>query len=184
MEGGSGVRFNTDRALFDAFPTARDHIKAEPAGVPPAVFATDLVKRGKAEDAIAFCAYLLARREAVAWGCRCFRGVLGNGTPSPGLLAAETWVDAPSEDARLAAYERWNDGDREDPSSWLAIAAVWSGGSLVPNLPNAMAAPPFLTANMVRVALVLTLNKRPRHAKAGDAQEWVRAGLRIAETGL
>ena len=178
------MRFNTDRALFDAFPTARDHIKAEPADVPPAVFATDLVKRGKSEDAIAFCAYLLARREAVAWGCRCMRGVLGSGTPSPGLLAAETWVGAPSENARVAAYERWNDGDREDPSTWLALAAVWSGGSLVPTLPNAMPAPPYLTANMVRVALVLALNRRPLQAKAGDAQDWVRAGLRLAETGL
>ncbi len=178
------MRFNTDQALFDAFPSARDHVKTEPTGGSPAVFLKTLIERGTLEEAISFCAYLLPRREAVAWGCRCFRSGLRDQATGPALLAAEAWAKSPSEVRRREAYALWDKGDKEEPANWLALGAAWSGGGVVPDLPNSPAAAPHLTATMIRVALILLLHSTLKDSKPAVAREWVAIGSRIAEFGL
>ena len=184
-----GVRFNTDRALFDAFPSARDHIRTEPTDGTPTAFLRLLLDRQSFDEAISFCAYLLPRREAVAWGCRCLRSKLSEEAQpthaaTPALLAAEAWAEAPSEQRRRAAYACWEQGDKENAASWLALGAAWSGGSVAPDAPNPMPAAPHLTATMVRVALILLLHPVPKNRKSAIAQEWMADGARIAEFGL
>ena len=46
--------------------------------------------------------------------------------------AAEIWVRTPEDDNRRAALSAANDSDRRKPTTWLAFAAGWSGGSLLP----------------------------------------------------
>lgn len=182
------MRFNTDRALFDAFPTARDHIGTGPLDVPPTVFVDGLVKASKFDEALSFCSYLLARREAVAWGCRCWRTRLvedaGPRAPSPGLDAAEAWAEAPSDKRRLRAFDCWTAGDRQDPTTWFALATAWSGGSMIPSLPNSPAAAPHLTATLVRVGLLLALYRVPAADRPDVARQWIGAGLHLAKMGL
>ncbi len=183
------MRFNTDAALFDAFPTARAHIATAPLDVPPAVFVDGLVKASKFDEGLSFCSYLLARREAVAWGCRCWRTRLvqdaGPGAPpSPGIDAAEAWAEAPSDKRRLKAYDDWTTGNREDPATWFALAAAWSGGSMIPSLPNSPSAAPHLTATLVRVGLLLMLNRVTASERPTSAKQWIDAGLHLAKIGL
>lgn len=183
------MRFNTDTALFDAFPTARDHIGTGPLDVPPTVFVDGLVKAKKFDEALSFCSYLLARREAVAWGCRCWRASLVEDgrpgvPPSPGLEAAEAWAEAPSDMRRLKAYDCWTAGNRQDPATWFALATAWSGGSMMPGLANSPAAAPHLTATLVRVGLLLMHYRVPASDRPDAAKRWIGAGMRLAKTGL
>ena len=181
------MRFTTDQALFDAFPSARDHIKTEPAGGSPLTFLKRLSDAGKIGEGLAFCAYMLPRRDAVAWACQCLAAKWredGAVTENAPLVAARSWVEAPSEEKRIAAYACWNRGDREDPASWIALGAAWSGGSLSPDLPNSLPAPPHLTANVIRVALLLLLHKVPRGQQTALGRDWIAAGAHQAKSGL
>ena len=183
------MRFNTDTALFDAFPTARDHIGTGPRGVPPTAYVDELVKASKFDEALSFCSYLLARREAVAWGCRCWRSRLvqdaGPKKPAnPGLVAAESWAEAPSDKRRLKAYDCWIAGDRQDPATWFALATAWSGGNMIPGLPNSPFAAPHLTATLVRVGLLLMLYRVPASDRPDFTRQSIGAGLRLAAMGL
>ncbi len=181
------VRFNTDRALFDAFPSARDFVKTEPLGVPPQVFLRTLMGDRKFDEALSFCAYLLPRREAVAWGCRCLRHLSHSPAEAvvpSSLKAAEAWVEEPSEEARLAAHQQWTAGDKNDPTVWLALAAAWSGGSLTPDQVHSLPAQPHLTASMVRVALLLGVHRLKVPEKTVYVEAWIADGSRIAEAGL
>jgi hypothetical protein len=180
------VRFNTDRALFEAFPTAAEHINTKPADLPPAEFIDRLVLTNKLSEALSFCAYLLRRRDAVAWGCECLTARRlhdGNRTFNPCLAAAETWVRSPSEETRTATYESWAAGDKTDPGAWLALAAAWSGGSLMPGTTGVAPAGPHLTASMVRAAFIMMLHAVPSDQKGALTRNWIAAGLKHAEAG-
>lgn len=181
----SRLRFHTDVAVFEMFPDARDHIRTPPVGEPPLAFVDRLAKRSAFEDALAFCAYALPRREAVAWGCRSLGGL---GMPPrgdrPALEAAEAWVAMPAEETRRTAYDRWRDGDREDPVTWLALAAAWSGGSLLPDVAASPPAARHLTAMAVRTGLRLALHRISKADKPRVARAWIAQAKRFAEDGL
>lgn len=181
------MRFNTDRALFDAFPTAPDHIKTEPADLAPEAFLNLLLHKNKLSEALSFCAYLLRRREAVAWGCECVttkRLHDGKKSLDPDLMAANAWVRDPSEQTRGAAYERWAAGDQTEPAAWLALAAAWSGGGLISSA-GASSGPagPHLTAVMVRTAFLLMLHSVASDKKAAASRDWIAAALQHAKAG-
>ena len=96
------LRFTTARELFEAFPTARDDIGAEPTDEGPWAFLKTLLASPTPEDAIAFCAYLLPRREAVWWACQCVRVLAPprDEAEQAALDTAETWVREPEESRR------------------------------------------------------------------------------------
>src|SRR5229473_3186356 len=73
----SRVRFATARALYETFPEVSEQIKVAPTDQFPIDFLKDLVSKDKLDEAVAFCAYLLPRREAVWWACTCARASLG-----------------------------------------------------------------------------------------------------------
>lgn len=181
----SRVRFETDRAVLDAFPTARDHVRTPPAGQPPLAFLKLLVARGALEDAVAFCAYLLPRREAVAWGCRSLRQLADPAMPieTEAYKAAQAWVAAPDEDHRLAALDACEATDPNEPTKWLAMAAAHSGGNLAPRSDIHVPTPPHLTASALRVALLLMRTRVPL-TWAERIRPCIEAGARIAEFGL
>ncbi len=181
----SRLRFHTDVAVFEMFPDARDHVRTPPIGKPPLDFVARLVKRGTFEEALAFCAYVLPRREAVAWGCGSLHAAPQRLVKDRASLeAAEAWVQMPAEEARRHAHDRWRDGDREDPACWLALAAAWSGGSLLPDLAASPPAARHLTAMAVRVALRLAFHAIPASGKPQVARGWIAQACRLAEHGL
>jgi len=179
----SRVRFATAQALFDTFPETYKNISAKPTDQFPIDFLKDLVSQSKFEDAVTFCCFLLPRREAVWWACGCIRTFLGDipQSQAAGLLAAEAWVYNPDEQHRAAAAELGAKGDSNDPMTWLALGAGWSGGMLMSQAP----VPPFMTARAVRIAILLTVrffrkkDELPPRLKACIAD-----AIGLAEKGL
>jgi hypothetical protein len=182
----SRVRFATARALYETFPEVSKKIGIAPTDQFPIDFLKGLVSKGKLDEAVAFCAYLLPRREAVWWACGCTRASLGEIPRDRGacLLAAEAWVYDPDDERRKAALEIATQADSNDPLTWLAFAAGWSGGVLVtfPSVP--VPVPTYMTARAARIAVLLSTAKIGKDQRAARLQACIADGIKLAETGL
>src|SRR5215468_2697892 len=183
----SRVRFATARALYETFPEVSEQIGIAPTDQFPIEFLKDLTSKGKVDEGVTFCAYLLPRREAVWWACGCARTLLGDIAQSQAvcLLAAEAWVYEPDDQHRQAALEVGMQADSNDPLTWLALAAGWSGGMLSSHPQMPAPVPPYMTARAARIAVELSAhfakkkNELPAHLQACIAE-----GIKLAETGL
>jgi hypothetical protein len=117
-----------------------------------------LIERELYVDALRLLALALPRRLAVWWGCLCvwqsFREKLPQDVVAA-LEAAVRWVLDPSEQNRRAAEEPGKSGDFETAASCLAMAAHWSGGSMLP--PGLPVVPPaeILTGKLIGGAVLL-----------------------------
>jgi hypothetical protein len=182
----SRVRFATARALYETFPEVSEKIGIAPTDQFPIDFLKGLASKGKLDEAVAFCAYLLPRREAVWWACGCTRASLGEIPRDRGacLLAAEAWVYDPDDEHRKAALEIATQADSNDPLTWLALAAGWSGGVLVtfPSVP--VPVPTYMTARAARIAVLLSTAKIGKDQRAARLQACIADGIKLAETGL
>jgi hypothetical protein len=182
----SRVRFATARALFETFPETFKKIKTAPTDQFPINFLKDLMSQSKLDDAVTFCSFLLPRREAVWWACGCARALLDDLRQSraPGLVAAEAWVCEPDDERRQRALDVGTKGDSNDPLTWLALAAGWSGGMLVSHPQKQIPVPPYMTARAVRIAIVLSagmVSKKERGARLGNC---IAEAIKLAESGL
>lgn len=177
----SRVRFATIRALFESFPEALQNIGAEPTDEHPIAFLKRLAADGKLEHAVSVCAYLLPRREAVWWGCYSARTLLGEGsrTDSAPLLAAEAWVQQPTEENRRAALDIGTRADSNAPLTWLALAAGWSSGTFAP---TPIPVPAYMTSRSVRVSLLLCIRSPGLQERPRRLQLCLAEGIRLAET--
>lgn len=182
----SQIRFATARDVFDSFTLAPSSIRAEPTDELPLDFLRGLVAKGKLEDAIAFCGYLLPRREVVWWACRSVRSLLGEAarSNSEGLNIAEAWVREPDAQHRKSADDFGKTADRDQPMSWLALAAAWSGGTISMGTALAVAPPPELTPHAARVAILLSARHLAPEERRTRLAGCVEDGARLAETGL
>ncbi len=152
-------RFLTATEVFDAFPALVDDVTAPPAAEPPMAYLRALASGPTPEDALTFAAYALPRREAVWWACQCVRTLEGvqPGGEDELLRAAEAWVREPDEDRRQAALRLGTETDHRAASTWLALAAAWSGGN-VSRFEGAFVRPtPEQTAKAARVAILIAL---------------------------
>ena len=177
------LRFNTDRALFEAFPTARKDVGIEPQDVDPVTLTRELLSKGKLYEAVALCAYLLPRRDAVIWGCRSLRKIQGDprGMTTPCLKAAEDWIARSSEANQSAAREAGAAGGDDEPSTWMARATGWCGGMLGPNTP--VPVPPHLTAVGVSIGLRIALHYLRPEERLARGRACVEDAIRLAEHG-
>jgi len=181
----SRVRFATARALYETFPADVTRITVAPTDEAPVTFLKNLSDAGKLEDAVTFCAFLLPRREAVWWACGCTKAFLGNHAAgrTAGLRAAEAWVHEPTEEHRVAALDVGNRGEPDDPSTWLALGAGWSGGMLSAHPKMPAPVPQYLTPGAARIAILLAAE----HIEPGDRTPRMRAriaeGIKLAEDG-
>ena len=180
------VRFHTVNALFETFPELSKKISAPPSDQFPIDYLRGLVSKANSRDALTFCAYLLPRREAVWWACGCARDLPGEIPPSrsAGLLAAEAWVSQPDNDHRQAALDIGTQGDDNDPISWLARGAGWSGGLLVSHPQQQVPIPPYMTARAIRIALLLAFSKVKPDEQPTRVKLWIEEGIKLAEKGL
>jgi Family of unknown function (DUF6931) len=182
----SRVRFATVRALFETFPEVAKQIGAAPTDQTPTEFLRGLASKGKLDEAVTVCAYLLPRREAVWWACGCARALLDEIPPDrwEGLLAAESWVQTPDDEHRTAALDIANKSDRNHPLTWLAFAAGWSSGSLVAFPEVKAPVPPYMTARTARIAILLSAAKLGKVEREIRLRSCIAEGIKIAETGL
>lgn len=175
----SRIRFNTARQVFDAFPKVTAEIDLRPREESPLDFARKLLARAHRFDAIVYTACLLPRREGVWWGCQCVRALRGN-QADDALLAAEAWVRDPEEAQRRAALETAGSGDTGFPTTWLALAAGHSGGSVTAEGSSPVRASPDATAINLKAAVILAIVERPITDVPGWINACVEAGLRFA----
>ena len=152
----SFIRFATARDVFLAFPAAEQDIAADPSDTPALAYLDELVGKGQLRDAVAYCAYLLPRREAVRWACLCIRHTNALGTPQDeaALEAAETWVKEPGDHVRVAALDAANKAGSESPARWAALGAAWSGGNFFGNEDRVAQPPRAATAKCVTAAVL------------------------------
>jgi hypothetical protein len=182
----SQTRFVTTLALFETFPRSVTGIAAEPTDEPPTVFLKKLSAQHKFEDAITFCAYLLPRREAVWWACACVRALLGDVAASRAgpMIAAEAWVYDPDDEHRRTALEMGRQGDSNDPVTWLALGAGWSGGALLAHPQHLVPVPAYMTPRAARIAILLSARFFKPEQYTARMQACIVDGIKLAETGL
>ncbi len=155
----SQTRFSTVQDLLDAYPMARHDIGKAENAMASLDFLRAAVKAGNWHGAVSFCSYLLPRRVAVAWGCRSLRRMKDrfDASENRALGFTEDWVAEPDERSRNKALALGNANDPEQPATWLALAAGWSGGSVVPPEFDHVDPQPEQTARAVRAALLIGL---------------------------
>ena len=182
----SSVRFATARALFETFPEVLKKVGVQPTDQSPIEYAKSLILQGKTVEAVAFCAYLLPRREAVWWACGCIRSLVGEipKSSAAGLIAAEAWVSEPDELHRQSALEVGTKGDSDDALTWCALAAGWAGGFLLSNPKQQVPMPPYMTARAVRIAIIMSSSNVRRDQRPDRLAGCVSHAIELAETGL
>jgi hypothetical protein len=178
----SQVRFSTVRDLFEAFPMAAQDVGKVDVGLRSLDFLRSLIDSRDWEHAISFCAYLLPRRTAVAWGCRSVRRMVErfDTNEERAIGFAEAWVEEPGETIRGKALAIGNVNDHASPTTWLALAAGWSGGSVVPPEFDPVEAKPEKTARAVRVALFVGLSRLTRDARDRIMTACIEDGIHLA----
>ena len=175
------LRFETVRDLLEAFPIAERLIEVEPSDAPSLQFLEGLIARGELERAVGFCAFLLPRRDAVWWGCRTVRTLLPTRSrdEEAAIRAAEKWVQRPEDDLRLAALEFGTRGDSEFPSTYLALAAGWSGGRIDVGGETPVPIPPEQTARLVRAALLVAATRAEPEQRSEILRRCLEDGIRL-----
>jgi hypothetical protein len=175
------LRFETVRDVFEAFPIAEHELQVEPNDEPSLQFLEALVSRGELDKAVGFCAFLLPRREAVWWGCRTVRTLVPDlaAEEIAAIRVAEDWVHEPEEDRRAAALEAGRSGSSKLPSTYLALAAGWSGRSM--NVGGeTVPVPPHQTARVVRAAVLIAACRVSMAEKPDLLRRCLEDGIQIA----
>jgi hypothetical protein len=181
----SEARFATVRDLFDTYPSASSDVGAAEDSMRSLDFVRALVVKKDWQPAVSFCAYLLPRRVAVAWACRSIRRMAGElrSDEERMLVFAENWVEEPEEPRRRKALASGAMGDTKSPATWVALAAGWSGGSVVPDEMGYAPADPEQTAKAVRVAFFIALSRLEGDAKHRVMTACLEDGIKVASGG-
>lgn len=179
----SVIRFESAREVFETFPDLKDDISAKATEAHPLAFLGDLQASPTPEDAITFIAHILPRRLAVYWAAGCVRALeQGRELDSfPAMQAALAWLREPEEGNRLRALAAGMQSDRADATSWLALAAGWSGGNISPaGQGHPVQPPPHLTAVAARAAVLISLAKVGSVARAENIARVLDHGRKLA----
>ncbi|RXT55231.1 hypothetical protein B6S44_11515 [Bosea sp. Tri-44] len=176
----SKLRFSTAQEVFETFPATRQIINTAPTTEPPLTFLRGLAKAGNHKDAVGFCAFLMPRRETVWWALQSVQRMMPPGTPpDPGLKAAEAWVRDPTDETRRAALALGENGHHASLGTWVALAAGYSGGSMV--MTHAVPCPPDLTAKTARIAVLTALGRVPERERDAALRNCVEACIRLLD---
>ncbi len=179
----SRIRFASARNVFEAFPDL-GRVVTPPADDPaPLDYARALMAAPSPNAAVVFLAHLLPRREATWWAIQCVRAMLGAGADDEALRAADAWVRTPEEDTRRAALAAYNGRDPKAPTTWLAYAAGWSGGSVTGPDKDPMPAPPGACAMGAQTAVILAACAGDPLGVVDRLKACAEAGVRFAEGG-
>ena len=97
------------------------------------------------------------------------------------LALAENWVRQPEEDQRCAVLDAGMAAPTKTPGVWIALAAGWSGGSMMRAGCRApVTPPPYLTAKAVNAGVLGALARVDRKARAATLRPFVDMGMRLA----
>src|SRR5882757_7230841 len=176
------LRFETVRDVFDAFPIAEHELNLEPNDEPSLQFLQALVSRGDLDTAVGFCAFLLPRREAVWWGCRTVKTFIPerSAQEEEAIRIAEEWVREPEDERRVAALELGKRASSKLATTYLALAAGWSGGRLTVGADEAVPVPPHQTAQVVRAAVLIAACRAHMDERADVLRRCLADGIALA----
>jgi len=111
-------------------------------------------------DATRLQAHLLGKPKAIWWGCLALREVFGADFPEdqkPTLQPVLTWLSDPTDANRRAAGDAANRAEERASASLLGSAVFFSGGSVsAPEYDN-VPPPPYVSGNLVAVAVTLAV---------------------------
>jgi hypothetical protein len=179
----SRIRFPIARDVFAAFPELAK-LTPEPADeAAPLDHVRRLLASKRSVDAILFMAHLLPRREAVWWARQCVGAILGPSGEDEAFRAAEAWVRAPDEEKRRAALDIGNARDPRAPTTWLARAAGWSGGSRSAPEHKPMPPQPSACARAANAAIILAITQQEPAVIHPWIRACVEAGISFADGG-
>jgi len=180
------IRFERVRDVIDAFPSVAFELDIEPSDEGSLDFLSSLAGGGELDKAVGFCAYLLPRREAVWWGCRCVRKFVPEGTldEREGLRLAEDWVSEPEEDRRMAALELGMRHNSKLATTHLALAAGWSGRSFSIAGGDPVPIQPHATARSVRAAILIAAGRASPAERPELMRGCIEDGIKIAVDGM
>lgn len=178
----AGLLFERAKDLFEAFPSLADDLVARPDDEASLTFFARLLKTPTPEEAVTFGAYLLPRRRAVWWGHRCVVSIIHLLTDQDlrMLQLAEAWVREPEEDQRNLALQEGMAARNKTPGVWIALAAGWSGGSIVEPTQPRVAPPPFLTPRAVNAGILGALARVDYPHRADTLRSFVQMGVELA----
>ena len=136
-------------------------------------------------DASRFLAHSLARRDAVEWAANCVERACGSGltdADSHALKVTRAWIDDPSEGNRRAAMAAAEALGHKTPSSWAAVGAFWSEGSLAPaELPVVPPAPHFTALAAAGSVMLAAVDKEPER-QSEKYHEFFEMGIKQGES--
>jgi hypothetical protein len=181
----TNLRFSSAKQVVEAFPVLGEELVSANLALEPYAFIDERVRDGKAREALAFCALLLPRREAVHWLCQALRDTppAATGNDETLLKLAEDWVRTPSEAARRAAMDAGMEDRQKGACAWAALAAGWSGGSLSPNHEQPVPPPAHLTGHAVKVGLTLVCIRHPLAQQPKIYEEFVKSAVSLLKRG-
>ena len=179
----TGSRFNSARDIFAAFPGVEQVIGAAPTDEPLPTFLERLRRGDTPEDAVSVLAYALGRREGVWWAIQSVRMLARIGTDQQDmhLQAAETWVRDPDDLTRRDALRLGMGGNHRSASTWVALAAGWSGGNIGPSRHALVLAAPEMTPKAVRTAILVALATVAARDRAARLQACLDIGVRLMQ---
>jgi hypothetical protein len=154
--------------------------------MPPAESIELLAAKGCFLDAVKLLAHGLPKREAVWWACIATRQ---SHTPETNednniaLIAAETWVQKPTEKHRMKACDYANKTKYETPASWAATAAFWSAGSIAPKDQPEVSPPEYLYAHAVAGSIALAAVMKDEQNPDPHYVNFIKQGINLAAGG-
>jgi hypothetical protein len=157
---------------------------ASPVSAPVPVVLAELDAKGAVLDMLQLMSVALPGREATWWACLAARDIVGAETKTvpPSLATAEAWVFKPTDENRAKVRDALDTAEMGDDTTFCAMAALYTAGSLGPGELSEFPAPPGGVA-----AAVLAMNMFSAQANARNAAAHMRMlldrGLDIARGG-
>lgn len=96
------------------------------------------------------------------------------------LQYAENWVRQPEEQERVSALNAAMEADPKTPGVWIALAAGWSGGSMVEEEMSPVPPPPYLTAKAINAGILGALASLDTIVRAKSLKDFVEMGSQLA----
>jgi hypothetical protein len=128
-------------------------------------FIDRLCAEGLHSDAVDVLTHLLPKQYCVAWACECVQELNAHGAGTPADIAAlsvtKRWLADPSEENRRAAVELADRLRFQGPGAWLAAAAGWTAGSMLPAGQPEVPVAATLTGDAVGAAVRLAAAAEP-----------------------
>ncbi len=179
---GSRIRFTRAKQVFETYPDLYETVREPKSDVSPQDYVLELQGSDDPFSALAYFAHVLPKREAVWWGYNCVTGLGGGKTEQDRnvLALTETWVREGDEEARTAVRDAVETASKDSASTWIGLAATWSGGSLSPNPEYRVDAPDDLTAKAVNAALMFAVCAQESEIRQDAISACISAGLSFA----